>query len=149
MAWSNMNISNFRHRVAVCSMKDVVIDGTTMELAREDIYRTWAQIDELEASMFSRLGFAIKEKVDDLTHIIYIRYRQDIDYTNTVWLYEQKLKSSPRWFKVQGTQDYTEVGRFMRFACRIVQQGGPITLPVPEGHVNPLDAKPLPASVRL
>ena len=100
-------ISDFRHRVSLCTMYDVVESGSTISLSRVPHAEMWAKIYALPhlPSFISPMGFAIKEKGDRVTHWITIRYKADLDFTSAAWIYEPRIKSPPRWYKVLGFYD--------------------------------------------
>ncbi|MEY9235398.1 hypothetical protein ABIF78_007721 [Bradyrhizobium japonicum] len=100
-------ISEFSHRVSICSMLDVVEEGSTVSLSRVPAAEVWAKIYALPhlPSFISPYGYAIKEKQDRVTHWITLRYKIDIDFSSAAWIYEVRRKSPPRWYKVLGFYD--------------------------------------------
>jgi head-tail adaptor len=100
-------ISDLRNRVSLCTMHDVVEKGGVMTLTREDIATVWAQIYAQPhlPSFISKYGYAIKEPAERPTHLITVRYKIDLDLSNTAWIYEVRLKSPPRWYKMIGFYD--------------------------------------------
>lgn len=100
-------ISDLRFRVALCTMSDVVESGGLMTLSRTAIARVWAAIYAQPhiPSFMSPIGYAIKEKADRYTHRITLRYKIDLDFSSAAWVYEERLKSPPRWYKVLGFYD--------------------------------------------
>lgn len=116
-----VTLKDLKHRVVVCSMYDEVADSEVL-LSREGVFQAWAKIEAKKASMFSKQGYAIQEDRETRTHKITIRHRSDLDISSAAWLYEERLKSPPRWFKVLGEMDPSECGLFMTFDCRLVER---------------------------
>jgi hypothetical protein len=102
----NPRISELRHWVALCSMQDVVIDGDTMELSRKEVVWTWAWIQGQQPypSTVTPYGYAALEQLgfNRNTHKVMVRAGLDLDYTTAAWVYEKRLTSAPRWYKVNG-----------------------------------------------
>jgi len=100
-------ISDLRNRISLCSMRDVVEQGGVMTLARDNIATVWARVYAQPhlPSFISKYGYAIKEPHERPTHLITIRYKIDLDLTSTAWIYEARLKSPPRWYKMVGCYD--------------------------------------------
>ena len=100
-------ISDFSHRVSLCSMLDVVEDGSTIALSRAPVAELWAKIYALPhlPSFVSPMGFAIKENRERITHWVTLRYKVDLDFTSAAWIYERRMKSPARWYKVLGFYD--------------------------------------------
>lgn len=143
----DMRIQDFRHRITLCSMEDVVVDGSEMRLTRKGIYSAWAYIAPKRGSMFGKSGYVIQEKRDSQSHNIIIRYRPDIEFSSAAWIHDQRLKSAPRWFKILGYQNKDEASEYFIFSVRLVEQGDFASPPVEEKS-NP-HAMPLPNGVRL
>lgn len=145
MARARPIISEFKHRVAVCSMKDVVETDGNMSLSREDVYHCWARVVVSQGSNFSKDGQSIGQSRDVRTHKILIRFRRDIDFSQTVWFYEKRLQSAERWFKVIVWKDYDEAAEFLEADVRLVERGAVLSppaegsdtyaMPIPEGVV--------------
>ena len=114
-------LRDLRHRVAICTMKDVVISSDQMELRREAVVWTWAKIEHQQhlPSFISDGGYAIKELATRATHRIRVRSGLGIDYTAAAWLYEEFLQSPPRWYKVLGFVDDTKTTVMLE--CHLVE----------------------------
>lgn len=145
---TQINIREFKHRVALCSMKDVVEEGGIMTLTRQDVYHCWAKITVYLKSLFSKEGYSIKQNENDRTHHIFIRNRRDIDITSAAWVYEERLQSPPRWFKVIGIFDQSEDGEYIAIDARLVEKSMDISPPVEANKIN-LKPSPLPTGVEL
>lgn len=114
-------IGKFRHRVVICSQTDVVTENCEMRLTREGIYGAWAMITPKAFSMFSQQGDAVLDPSLRRSHIIVTRYNSLIDITATAWIYEKRLKSSPRWYKVLSVGDEFENSQFFQFNVKLMQ----------------------------
>jgi hypothetical protein len=114
-------IAQLKHRVAICTMKDVVMGPDRMELRREAVVWTWARIDHQQhlPSFLSQDGFAIKELATRATHRIRVRSTLGIDYSSAAWIYEEFLKSPARWYKVLGFVD--DVENMVMLECHLVE----------------------------
>jgi hypothetical protein len=88
-------------------MLDVVEKDSVISLSRAPVAEMWAKIYALPhlPSFISPMGFAIKETANRVTHWITLRYKADLDFTSAAWVYERRLKSPPRWYKVVGYYD--------------------------------------------
>jgi head-tail adaptor len=115
------SIKELKHRIAICTMKDVVISSDQMVLRREAVVWTWAKIEHQHhlASFMSDTGYAIKELATRATHRIRVRTGLEIDYTAAAWIYEEFLKSPPRWYKVLGFVDDSD--RIVMLECHLVE----------------------------
>lgn len=145
-------IAKLKHRVKLCSQADVVTGDGEFTLSRATVLTVWAGIEVKQSSMFNREGgFAIGEANTRQTHVITTRYRRDIDIGQTAWIYEERLQSAPRWFKVLAVSDYDEC---WIFKCRLYQQGEAAVAPTDEDDSEykpemPGSAVPLPPGIKL
>lgn len=115
-------LKEMKHRVAICTMKDVVVSADRMDLRREAVVWTWAKINHQShlPSFMSEVGFAIKELATRATHLIRIRSNLGIDYTSAAWIYEEFIQSPPRWYKVLGFVDETK--KITMLECHLVER---------------------------
>lgn len=125
-----ITIASLKHRIALCTMHDIVDKNGTMELAREDVFQAWAAIENKKGSSFSRAGYTVEEKQDVQTHEIYLRYRRDFEISNMAWVFEERAVSAPRWFKVLKIKDAGEKAQFWCLSCRLVESSDDATFPV-------------------
>ena len=118
---SETKISQMKHRVAICTMKDVVVSADRMDLRREAVVWTWARIDHQThlPSFLSEMGYAIKELATRATHRIRIRADLGIDYSSAAWIYEEFFQSPSRWYKVLGFVDETR--KVVMLECHLVE----------------------------
>lgn len=119
MARREPKISELKHRVALCTMRDVVIDQE-MNLSREAITYTWAAIEHMThlSSFITREGYA-RENPERGTHRITVRAGLDLEYSTAAWVYEQRLRSPPRWYKVLGFVDECD---WVMLECHLVEK---------------------------
>jgi hypothetical protein len=145
-------ISKLRHRIEVCSAMDDIQNGQIL-LERKSIFTAWAAINAAKASFFGKDGFGIKESRDTETHVVMMRYRSDINISSAAWLYEERRKSSPRWYKILGVEDYCEDAIYWKFKCRLVERSDDAVRPTQDApekpKSTPVRAVPLPSGVRL
>jgi head-tail adaptor len=136
-----VNIGDLRHRIALCSMKDVVEKDGMMSLSRVDIVRLWANVQAQNwmSSFISRAGYATQEGAHSPTHLITIRNQSWIEITSAAWVYEEKLKSAPRWYKVLG---FTDAGDWLRLTTHLVERSDKAQPPV-----SGLRAQPSPVTL--
>jgi head-tail adaptor len=147
-----ISIRDRGHLVSVCSASDVYeIDGR-LEFKRTVAWDCYAAMRESRGSQFSADGIALDiSKV--ASHKIAIPYRPNSEISATVWIYENRLKSSPRWFKVLDVKDMNEDGRYWEFKCRLVERSDDIAKPAVVTN-NSCSIKdqiymPLPAGINL
>lgn len=138
-------ISDFRHRLRLCSQTDVVNDGTLF-LARQGVQSVRAKIKPHKASTFSREGATIKESRDARTHVVTIRHFDDLSISTYAWLYEERIKSPARWFKILSVVETEQGGsRYYMFDCRLHEATDNAPAPdeqPPEGGLDPVVGLP-------
>lgn len=140
-------LSEFKHRVSVCSMKDIVATGNSISLVREGVYSCWAAIIPSVKSLFNASGDAIKQSRDVRTHILVIRFRRDMDFTQAAWFYEQRRQSGGRWFKLLAMVDQDECGEFLECDVRLVERGFDMSRPQAPAEALDSDAERLAAKL--
>lgn len=121
VAKPKVRIADLKHRIALCRMHDVVEKDGTMSLLRESVTWQWAMIsDALNLSSFiSVRGYSVAELATRPSHRIIIRAASMVEITNIAWIYEQRLKSSPRWYKVLG---FNESDHWLVLTCHLVER---------------------------
>lgn len=134
------------HRITLCSADDVAFENKEMRITRKGMYSTWAQIDVKKPSYFASSGApAVAENRDVYTHCITIHYRPDVEITAAAWIYEERLKSPPRWFKVVDVEEVFEQSQYWDLNCRLVQKGDDIVRPA---ESSSFIVVPLPEGVK-
>ncbi|MGL5734765.1 MAG: phage head completion protein [Beijerinckiaceae bacterium] len=117
-------ISKLRHRLTLCRQEDVISGPDDMRLNRTGIVLAWASIEAKKASTFSPFGAAMKEGGQGRTHLIKMRYRPDLNISSMAWLYEERLQSSPRWFKILAVNQSEQSGSpYFILDCRLIERG--------------------------
>lgn len=121
MARKPPKIADLDHRVALCTQRDVVLDGATMSLQRSAVKWSWAAIEHQThmSSFISKEGFAVQESPSRPTHRITVRQGLEIDYSAMAWVYEEFRKSPPRWYKVVGFVDECD---WVMLDCHLVER---------------------------
>lgn len=147
---ARFNLANLRHRVHLCSQKDVVIDGD-MRLNREGVLTMWAEIVAKSASAFTANGASVGDEKKLRTHVITTRYHRDFDVSNMAWIYEERRKSAPRWFKVIRVNQTEKSGsEFFMFDCRLIERAADLVEPASPAPNRPAGpAMSLPDGVKL
>lgn len=119
----------FKHRLSVCRQEDVVLENDLL-YRKHEIYTGWAMVERRRAQTFSPDGQSVLEEHNRRTHFIRMRYRPDVEITMAAWLYEHRMKSAPRWFKVLNVGDEYEDSRYFLFECRLMEQGDQTIKPI-------------------
>jgi hypothetical protein len=126
-----VTISELSHRILLCTADDVMVAGQSIALKREAKRECWAKIEEHRGQRFyGDGGMAIQEGRDHSSHKITIRYRPDMPVSALAWIYEARLTSEPRWYKVLEGSDAGERGRYQVLRCRLVQMSDIIVAPI-------------------
>ena len=125
-----MKISNLAHKVELCSARDEIDANGQVLIRRQIVLSDWAAIEATSGSFFSTLGEVVDEMRGMKSHRIFIRYRAHIEIGTAGWIYETRLSSAPRWYKILAIEDCGEESRFWRFDCRLVSKGDEIMSPV-------------------
>jgi len=121
----------FRHRVRICRAEDVIVDGK-MLISKRHIHEGWAMINPRRTQTFSAAGHTVYEEKDRRTHFIHMNYTPELLLTTAAWIYEERLKSVPRWFKILFSGDEYEDSRYFKFDCRLIEHGDDIIEPTTE-----------------
>lgn len=140
-------INLLTHRIALCTMHDVVDNDGVMSLIRKGVLYTWAEIRARRTNMFSPQGVTVEESVSVETHRIIIRARYDMDISSAAWVYEQRLQSGDRWYKVLGIRDSEFREEFTVISCRMIETGDVMSKPV-ENVPNSTISRPVPDGVK-
>lgn len=144
------SIATFRHRVTICSADDVVTSDGEISIVKRKAWDAWAKIEPKRGSMFGRDGQVIKESRDAASHQIAIRYRSDKVIASSAWIFESRMRSEPRWFKILKVRDEGEVGFLWVFECRLVEKSDLIQRPHEAKPADPAGiVSPLPQGVQL
>lgn len=143
------HIAKLRHRMKLCSQRDVVTENNDMRLNRAEVSSIWCSVEEKAASHFSVKGATVGNR-NERTHIICARYNSDLNVSNMAWLYEERRKSSPRWFKILKVGQTEMKGSvFFKFEVRLVERADDIPEPVSEQGATNSPIVGLPEGVNL
>lgn len=139
MAWKEPKvgpkIANFNHRIALCTMLDVVNNNGEMTLTRRPVAWLWAGIRQPRGSFVGASGYAIMEDANKwLSHIITFRMQAQLSVSSAAWVYEELRLSPPRWYKILG---FIDQDRWVRLNCRLHERSDFVTPPY-----SPLAAEP-------
>jgi head-tail adaptor len=121
---------DLRHRISLCTSADVVTEEGQLMLVRSDVLSTWAKIEAKTTSMFSRAGYNILEDRNRQTHLAFMRMRRDIEISSAAWIFEQRMQSGARWFKILGIKE--EDGTWIALSLRLIERGDDLVEPVSE-----------------
>ena len=139
-------INDLRHKVKLCSAKDVVSDGE-LRLRREGVAAVWASIRTVRPSYSAPSGMALSPSRDVPTHRIVMRARHDLIISSTAWVYEARRLSPPRWFKVLAIREDGRSDRMWEMDVRLVEAADDLVTPTPAPGAA--TATPLPEGVKL
>lgn len=117
---ARVSIGSRKHRIVVCSARDVVETPDSVSISKIAVFQGWASVEMKKASTFSQTGFSVQQKEDLATHYVTMNYRPDVDITVAAWMYEERLQSPPRWYKILRYGELDE--RFWRFEVRLVEK---------------------------
>ena len=142
LARPKIKIADLAHRIALCTMHDVVEKEGVMTLHREAVTWIWAAIDTaLNLSSFvAPSGYSIRNPVTQATHRIMIRAQSGLEITTAAWAYETRRKSSPRWYKILG---FTESESWILLPTHLVEHSIRALPPIE----NMLQAQPAPVTL--
>lgn len=137
-------IGDLRHRVKLCTAKDVSITDGVLMLARQEVVECWAKVEERRASSFTPNGHVVDDGKPKASHYITIRWRADILFSTTAYFYEARLQSPPRWFKVMGEGNVCEASRFFKIPVRLIDRADDTMMPsqTPAEAPRPQVARP-------
>lgn len=129
----SQKISKLTHRIQLCSMNDVIVNANKIDIVRKEVFECWADIYAVRGTFKSRQGYVIRDPNNEeyRSHVITIRDRRDIDFTGYAWIYEKRMKSQPRWYKILSVADIDETGIWLEFEVRLVEQSDKTVAPVP------------------
>lgn len=116
------------HRIALCRQQDVVTSGDTMSLVRTEVVWTWARIKSYYGvpAFLNQQGYAVLDPHNRATHAITVRGGLEVEITNTAWIYEERRKSPPRWYKVLG---FTDPVGWIHMTARLIEKSDLVVPP--------------------
>lgn len=106
-----------------------------MELRRIGVVLAWARIKSYYGlpAFVGQQGFTIVDAHTRATHAITVRLGYYLDYMSAAWVYEERLVSPPRWYKILG---FSESGNWVTLTTRLVEKSDD-ALP-PRSDLSPL-----------
>jgi hypothetical protein len=144
---NKVSIADLRHRVKLCTALDVVVEGEGLRLARKEAFGAWAAIEAKRGSMYGPNGVVIQENANVQSHLIVLRYRYDFVISSAAWIFEEPLKSEPRWYKILSVKDTTS--EWWTLSCRIVEKADDISQPQGDASEERAFLVGLPQGVKL
>jgi hypothetical protein len=116
------------HRVVLCRQDDIVDKDGAMELRRTGVVRAWARIKSYYGlpAFVGQHGFTVVDPITRATHNITVRAGLAVDVTYTAWIYEERRKGMPRWYKVLG---FSESSSWLNMPCRLVEKSDTAQVP--------------------
>ena len=135
-------VAEYRHKVTLCRARDQVV-GQDIFVARDEIFTANASIVAVRGSYFLN-GFAVDEGRNLYSHNVFLRVDPKYDITGSAWVFERRVKTPSRWYKVLSVQDSKEDGYEWRLLCRLVQKSDDIAPTQLEDRIHRL-----PEGIRL
>ena len=140
MTIGKTTMATMRHRVVLCSMRDVVEKNGIMELTRTEVVETWARVRPFvtfgaKGAFISPAGYHILDPDYHQSHWIAIRFQHELNITAVAWIYEARRKGTPRWYKILGVIE-TEDNRWYEMAVHVHEQSDDVSKP--RGDLSPV-----------
>jgi head-tail adaptor len=130
-------IAQMKHRVVICSSDAKLDENGKVVLSRNSEVELWAAVEEVRQPAYLKSGLNLEQEYK--THRIMTRNLREYDFTIAAWIYEHRVKSSPRWYKVMS---FSDDGPYMMFEtalrsradlAALVPNCGSVTVPLPTG----------------
>lgn len=115
------------HRFHVCRQDDIVLSNSMPVLQRKAAWVGWGSLKFSRGTQFAPNGGAVEESRNSPSATIEMNYRPDMEVSSLAWIYEERRKSSPRWFKILSV---TEGRDCFVFKVRLVERGDDVQRPV-------------------
>ena len=143
MTIKDTSIAQLKHRVTLCTMHDVVEDSGRMALTRKEVVETWARIRPFatfgaKGAFISQAGYHVLDPHLHQSHWISIRVQHRVDITSMAWIYEERRKAMPRWFKILGVIE-DEDKRWYELAVHLYERSD--TAQPPRTTLSPVPSK--------
>lgn len=143
-----MRTADRKHRVVLCSQKSDIDENGNLIVERQGVITGWAALDIVKPSRFSGSGQVVS-KAEQPTHRVTMNYNPDVAVSVTAWVYEHRLKSPPRWFKVLSVANVDECSRFMALTVRLTEMTDEAEEPTDEKPQSNFGASNLPEGLSL
>lgn len=121
---------DLKHRIVLCSAKDNVVDNAEFAISRVKVFDAWAKIEGYKPSAFSPEGYTVNNGAATVTHKIIIRYRPDFSISISAWVFEQLLRSAPRWYRVISVDDYKDDRQYLCLKCHLHEESDNLIQPI-------------------
>jgi hypothetical protein len=122
---------DLKHRLALCTQRDVVAGPSTMELRRTEVVWCWGRVRShygLPMFLGGQNNYTVMDLTTKATHAITVRSGLALIITDTAYVYEEFRKSPPRWYKVLG---FSEIANWTTMTTRLVEQSDMAIPPQP------------------
>lgn len=143
-----MKTADRKHRVVLCSQKSDIDENGNLLVERRGMITGWAAIEIVKASRYSNSGQVVS-KAEQPTHRITMNFNPDVNISVSAWIYEHRLKSPPRWFKVLSVANVEERSRYMALTARLTETTDDAEAPVEENANTGFGATQLPEGLSL
>jgi hypothetical protein len=137
------SIAALRHRVVLASMQDVVEQDGTMALSRKAVMSCYARIEPFRSrtSFLSPAGFSILNPTEQPSHLVTVRTGINVDFTSAAWVFEQRLKSPERVYKVLGFSE-SEDRKWTTLSVHLYEKSAQVSAPL-QSDLQPVASKVL------
>lgn len=122
-------------------MEDVVHENGVMTLTRRPVAWLWAAVTSTSRPSYqARSGYSVMENRDFwYTHRIVVRSESRVEVSAAAWVYEERMISSPRWYKVLGWQE-SDCSCWLTLECRLMERSPDVQPPAPT-VLSPMTSK--------
>lgn len=124
---AGLTIAERKHRLTLFTANDIVLNGAEIILSKKSIYTGWGKIEAKSPSTYAPQGVTVEESREKPNHVISMNYRSDILISSAAWIYETRLKSAPRLFKILSVIETCDL---FKFYCRVTERGDNVIAPV-------------------
>lgn len=142
------SIKEFRHSVVLCSSKDVIESEEDVSITKTEVVKRWAKIETRKPfSKWNTYGYSEDNDANEPTHRIVFYMDRTMDISSTAWVYEKRLQSGDRWYRVVSIKELDEGSLYTVMNCVLKQRGDTLAPIVKKPDV--CLAAELPSGVRL
>lgn len=146
--YARKGIADYTHRIVLCSGYDEIAGAAQVFQSKYAIAEVWACIKEVRTTFHvGSRGTDVEEGKDRYSHNITIRWRPDLNITGHAWVYEKRVKTGGRWWKVIGIKETDESQLEFVLQARLAEKSDFVAAPTAPAPTS--GATPLPAGVRL
>lgn len=138
-----MNIADRKHRFKVCTQDSIILENGMPVLQRKETWVGWGSLKFSRGSQFAPNGAAVEESRNSPSATIEMNYRTDVLVSSLAWIYEERRKSAPRWFKILSVSETRDC---FVFKVRLVERGDDVQPAVATDTPAPEAGDMVPAS---